>query len=142
MPEPPTRSSARADLCVAVPFAFILRILVLFSSVRVIDMADAIHDGRMPVEGETIVTSPADETPGDSGGGAGGQFAVCPETAACIGVLESLVTEGKIQADDRVVIFNTGAVQKYVEAMRCELPTINAASPPDWKAFHPGPSQS
>jgi threonine synthase len=54
-------------------------------------------------------------------------LAICPETAACIGALEQLRAENWIKPDERVVIFNTGAVQKYPEAMRIELPTLDPA---------------
>jgi threonine synthase len=40
-------------------------------------------------------------------------IAICPETAACIGALEQLAGEGWIKPHERVVIFNTGAAQKY-----------------------------
>ena len=55
---------------------------------------------------------------------------ICPESAACIGALERLRQENWIKADERVVIFNTGAVQKYPEAMRVDLPTIDPAHIP------------
>lgn len=38
---------------------------------------------------------------------------VCPETAACVGALQKLLADGRIQPDEHVVIFNTGAAQKY-----------------------------
>lgn len=57
---------------------------------------------------------------------------VCPEAAACVGALESLTKQGWIKPTDRVVIFNTGAAQKYVEAIRTELPKIDLAQPLDW----------
>jgi threonine synthase len=49
-------------------------------------------------------------------------IAICPEAAACVGALESLTKQGWIRRDERVVIFNTGAAQKYVEALRAGLP--------------------
>jgi len=55
---------------------------------------------------------------------------ICPESAACIGALEQLRQENWIKPDERVVIFNTGAVQKYPEAMRVDLPTIDPAHVP------------
>lgn len=58
-------------------------------------------------------------------------LAICPESAACIGALERLRAENWIQPDERVVIFNTGAVQKYPEAMRTDLPTLDPAQI-DW----------
>ncbi len=58
-----------------------------------------------------------------------------PETGACLGVLERLVAEGAIGASDRVVVFNTGAAQKYVEVLGdgSTLPTLEA--PVDWDAL-------
>jgi threonine synthase len=59
-------------------------------------------------------------------------LAICPESAACIGALERLTSEGWIRPDERVVLFNTGAAQKYPEAMRVELPRIDKDRPIDW----------
>ena len=39
-----------------------------------------------------------------------------PEGAACLPVLRKLIAEGKVNSKDRVVIFNTGAGMKYLEA--------------------------
>ena len=57
----------------------------------------------------------------------------CPEAAACVGAVERLAGEGWIKPDERVVIFNTGAAQKYPEAMAVELPRIDKDSPLDWE---------
>ncbi len=57
---------------------------------------------------------------------------ICPETAACVGALERLASNGWIKPHDRVVIFNTGAAQKYVEAIQCDLPRLDIHSPIDW----------
>jgi threonine synthase len=62
-------------------------------------------------------------------------LAICPETAACIGALEQLRSQSWIKQEDRVVIFNTGAVQKYPEAMRVELPTIPDPLNIDWSGI-------
>jgi threonine synthase len=51
-------------------------------------------------------------------------LSICPETAACIGALEKLRHENWIGGDDEVVIFNTGAAQKYPETMQVKLPVI------------------
>ncbi len=57
-----------------------------------------------------------------------------PETGACLGVLETMLAEGAIDPDERIVIFNTGAAQKYVEVMGAEpLPAL--PDPVDWDAF-------
>lgn len=42
-------------------------------------------------------------------------ISICPETAVCFDCLEMLTTNGDIRADEQVVVFNTGAAQKYVE---------------------------
>jgi threonine synthase len=65
-------------------------------------------------------------------------IAICPETAACIGALERLAREGWIKPDERVVIFNTGAAQKYPEAMACDLPRIDKNQPLDWDRIAAG----
>jgi threonine synthase len=59
-------------------------------------------------------------------------IAICPETAACIGALEQLTQSGWIRPDERVVVFNTGAAQKYVEALACEVPRLDIRQPIDW----------
>jgi threonine synthase len=45
-----------------------------------------------------------------------------PETGACLAVLEDMVRAGEIGSDERVVVFNTGAAQKYIEALPAALP--------------------
>jgi threonine synthase len=57
---------------------------------------------------------------------------VCPEAAACVGALEALTARGWIKPHERVVLFNTGAAQKYVEAIRCDLPRLDLRQPLDW----------
>ncbi len=59
-------------------------------------------------------------------------LAICPETAACIGALEQLRAENWIHPDEQVVIFNTGAAQKYPEAMQVELPHIADLANINW----------
>jgi threonine synthase len=61
-------------------------------------------------------------------------IAFAPETGACLGVLEALVDERAIDPDERVVVFNTGAAQKYVEVMGgSPLPRLDR--PVDWEAL-------
>ncbi len=60
-------------------------------------------------------------------------IAVCPETAVCLGALHRLVGQGRIGREDRVVIFNTGAVHKYPEAIGATLPRIDLREPVDWE---------
>jgi threonine synthase len=62
-------------------------------------------------------------------------IAICPETAVCFDVLERLVREGKVGADEHVVVFNTGAAQKYPEAVPLALPRISKNQPIDWKSL-------
>lgn len=59
-------------------------------------------------------------------------ISICPESAACIGALELLSGEGWIGPDEHVVLFNTGAAQKYPEAMHVDLPRLDKDRPTDW----------
>ncbi len=52
-------------------------------------------------------------------------ISICPETAACIAALKTLRDKNWLQDDEKVVIFNTGAAQKYVEAVPFELPSLD-----------------
>ncbi len=60
-------------------------------------------------------------------------IALCPEAAACLDVLERLVGSGEVGPAEQVVLFNTGAAQKYVEAMAADLPRIEP--PVDYAAL-------
>jgi hypothetical protein len=40
--------------------------------------------------------------------------------------------EGKVKPTDRVLIFNTGAAQKYPESVTVEVPRIDLNAPVDW----------
>lgn len=59
-------------------------------------------------------------------------LALCPEAAVCLGALEVLLKEGKIKPTETVVVFNTGASQKYPEAVREQLPRLDCTKPIDW----------
>ncbi len=59
-------------------------------------------------------------------------IAVCPEAAACVGAIEKLTRSGWLKSDERVVIFNTGAAQKYVEAITAPPQSIDLQQPIDW----------
>ncbi len=59
-------------------------------------------------------------------------LAICPETAACIGALEQLRQENWITPAEQVVVFNTGAAQKYPEAMQIDLPRIADPANINW----------
>ena len=60
-------------------------------------------------------------------------IALCPESAVCLGALEILVAQGKIKASERVVIFNTGAAQKYPEAVNENLRQLDITKPIPWE---------
>jgi len=60
---------------------------------------------------------------------------LCPESAVCVGVLERALAEGEIGRDETIVLFNTAAAQKYVEAIEIDLPVLDHTSPIDWKAL-------
>jgi threonine synthase len=59
-------------------------------------------------------------------------ISLCPETAVCLGVLEILVKRKTIKPSDRILIFNTGASQKYPEAVNEQLQQIDVSKPIDW----------
>jgi threonine synthase len=59
-------------------------------------------------------------------------ISVCPEAAACVGAAEQLAKAGWIEPGQRVVIFNTGAAQKYVEAISTDVPRLDKDQPVDW----------
>src|SRR5882724_10621020 len=59
-------------------------------------------------------------------------IALCPEAAVCYGALEVLLKRGKIKKTDRILVFNTGAAQKYPEAVHEQLPRIDISKPIDW----------
>jgi threonine synthase len=52
-------------------------------------------------------------------------ISICPETAVCFDCLEKLCATGSIRPDEKVVVFNTGAAQKYVEAVPLDLPRLD-----------------
>jgi threonine synthase len=58
-------------------------------------------------------------------------IALCPEAAVCLGVLETALAEGHIAPDERIVLCNTGAAQKYVEVLDVVIPRVDAGCV-DW----------
>ncbi len=52
-------------------------------------------------------------------------ISVCPETAVCFDVLERLISQGEVKPHEEVVVFNTGAATKYLEALPVNLPTLD-----------------
>jgi threonine synthase len=61
-------------------------------------------------------------------------IAFAPEAGACLGVLEMLVAEQAIDPDERVVVFNTGAAQKYIEVIGGS-PLPRLPQPVDWEGL-------
>jgi threonine synthase len=59
-------------------------------------------------------------------------ISLCPESAVCLDALETLVEQGKITREEQVVVFNTGAAQKYPEAVPLKLPRIDKNQPVDY----------
>jgi threonine synthase len=59
-------------------------------------------------------------------------LAICPETAVCFAALEVLLKRGVIKPDSRILIFNTGAAQKYPEAITAQLSRIDINKPIEW----------
>lgn len=55
-----------------------------------------------------------------------------PEAAACVGAAERLSTEGWIVPDDRVVLFNCGAAQKYPQTLDFNLPRLSPNESVNW----------
>lgn len=52
-------------------------------------------------------------------------ISLCPETAICFEVLQKLVASGEVTSEMKVVIFNTGAATKYLEAMPVQAKPID-----------------
>ena len=65
---------------------------------------------------------------------------ICPETAVCFDCLERLCKEGTIRPDEEVVVFNTGAAQKYPEVLPLELPTLDRDRPVDYERLWDQPA--
>lgn len=63
---------------------------------------------------------------------------LCPESAVCLDCLEALRAEGYVREDEEVVLFNTGAAQKYPEAVPLKLPKIDKGKAVDYGALVAG----
>jgi threonine synthase len=61
-------------------------------------------------------------------------ISLCPEAAVALGSLEKALASGLVRPEETAVLFNTGAAQKYVEALEAEIPRIRKAEP-DWEAI-------
>ena len=62
-------------------------------------------------------------------------ISVCPEAGAAIAALEDMVADGSVDNDENVVVFNTGAAQKYLEVLPTDPPHLDR--PVDWTALNP-----
>ncbi|HTU19149.1 MAG TPA: threonine synthase [Gemmataceae bacterium] len=62
-------------------------------------------------------------------------ISICPETAVCLDCLERLIAARRIRPEEEVVVFNTGAAQKYPEIVKLDLPRIDKDRPVDYMAL-------
>jgi threonine synthase len=60
-------------------------------------------------------------------------IAICPEAAVCFDCLAQLRKAGKIGEAEKVVVFNTGAAQKYPETVPLRLPRLDCSRPIDYE---------
>jgi threonine synthase len=60
---------------------------------------------------------------------------ICPETAVCFDCLAKLRDSGQVREEEQVVVFNTGAAQKYPEVVPLDLPAIDKNKPVDYQAI-------
>ena len=84
--------------------------------------------------GQAIAGSEASIAPWMRRASAAEGISVCPETAVCFDVLEALVRRGEVTAGDEVVVFNTGAATKYLEACPATLPGLGKDAV-DWNVI-------
>ena len=59
-------------------------------------------------------------------------ISICPETGACFAAVQQCLDDATISPDDKIVVFNTGASQKYSEAIASDLPLLDINEPVDW----------
>jgi threonine synthase len=60
-------------------------------------------------------------------------ISICPETAVCCDCLVQLKNAGKIGGNERIVIFNTGAAQKYPDVLDLRLPRLDTGQPIEYE---------
>ena len=60
----------------------------------------------------------------------------CPEGAATVSALRKMTNEGKIDRDERVVLFNTGSGLKYVDLFEVKAPTADPRTPFNYKSLN------
>ncbi len=57
---------------------------------------------------------------------------ICPESAACVGAAGMLAASGWIKRDERVVLYNCGAAQKYPQLATKKAPRLEREAQLDW----------
>jgi len=62
-------------------------------------------------------------------------IAICPETAICFDVLEKMCQNKSVVPDETIVVFNTGAAQKYPEVVKLNLPHLDHRQPIDYASL-------
>ncbi|MFT5030591.1 MAG: threonine synthase [Candidatus Binatia bacterium] len=65
-------------------------------------------------------------------------ISLCPETAICLGALDALLKDGTVKATDKILIFNTGAAQKYPHSVNEILSYIDINQPVNWDDIRSG----
>lgn len=60
---------------------------------------------------------------------------VCPEAAACVLAAEQLRASGWLGPSERCILFNTGAAQKYVEALATGILRLDKSQATNWEAL-------
>jgi threonine synthase len=62
-------------------------------------------------------------------------IALCPESAVCFGALELLLKRRTIEPQERILIFNTAAAQKYPETIVDRARRIDISQAVDWETI-------
>jgi threonine synthase len=60
---------------------------------------------------------------------------VCPEGAATLAALNHLIDDGKVDKDERVVLFNTGSGLKYTTLFEVDAPVFDVGEKIDYKSL-------
>ena len=63
-----------------------------------------------------------------------GLFA-CPEGAATLAALNHLLADGKVDKNERVVLFNTGSGLKYTDLFKVDAPVFAPGDEIDYKTL-------
>jgi len=60
---------------------------------------------------------------------------VCPEGAATLAALNHLIADGKVDKDEKVVLFNTGSGLKYTTLFEVDAPVFDVGAKIDYKSL-------